>query len=295
MKNRNKIFTWTLVCLAWFLISSTSAILIDNSSEKVSEKTEWVNNQPKEGDNSPITLEGQASGNLNENESPKPASTVIYTQNFDHGGSLPIGWTTLSAGETQYPWEMVLDSESDYHAECKSNHVILGENITEWLYNNMDYINCSGYTNLELEFYMDYDYGNGNEYAEVLYATTKTGGAFVQLQKWNSKDVVGTQIIDLSAADGDPKVHIAFRYHGTFDWYMKVDDVILRSGEQDDGDDDDDDDGNGSGDKKSGGGIGDGVVNFLLSPIGLITVGGIIAVGVIVIIVVWVVKKKNRR
>ncbi|MFX1256590.1 MAG: hypothetical protein ACFFAN_01925 [Promethearchaeota archaeon] len=290
MKNRTRIFTWTLVYLAWLLISITSNIIVDNSSEKTSEKAEWVNDQPEEGDSAPIALESQASGNLNENESPKPASTVIFTEDFDNGGSIPSGWETGSALAYEFPWRMKLDKGSDYSAECNSFEAGSGHIIIEVLYTK-DYIDCSGYTSLELEFYMHYKYGNGNEYAQV--RVISEGG--VVDHTWNLEDVEGTQIIDLSYAAGDSEVRIAFRYKGSYDYWMIVDDVILRGEEQDDDDDDDDDDGNGNGHKKSDNGIDGGVVNFLLSPIGLIIVGGITVALVAIVIVVWVVKKKYRR
>ncbi|MFX1312681.1 MAG: hypothetical protein ACFFHD_08730, partial [Promethearchaeota archaeon] len=238
-------------------------------------------------------LENQASGNLNEIESPKPASTVLYTQDFDNGGSIPSGWATKSILPNKHPWKMELDKGSDYSAVCTS---LLAGEIREQLYMT-DYIDCSGYTSLELEFYMDYKYGDGFEYAQVQYKNS-TYSLFQSAQTWSGENVVGTQIVDLPYAAGDPEVRIAFYYRGTNDYYMLVDDVILRGEEQDDGDDDDDDnDGNGNGNdhKKSDDGIGGGVVNFLLSPIGLIAVGGITAALVAIVIVVWVVKKKHRR
>ncbi|MFX1259376.1 MAG: hypothetical protein ACFFAN_16090 [Promethearchaeota archaeon] len=296
MKNRNKIFMCTLVYLAWLLISSTSATTIDNSSEKASNKTEWINEQPEEGDNSATALENQASGNLNENESPKPASTVLFTEDFNHGGLIPDGWSRKSTGIDERPWVMVLGSGSgDYNAMAYS---IGGVNITEWLCMETDYIDCSDYTSVELEFYMDYDYHDGSdEYAMAAYTTsTKYPTWWYSAQKWDEENVQGTQILDLSFAAGDPEVRIAFVYRGTDDYRMIVDDVILRGEEQNDGNDNDhEDDDDNNGHKKSDDGIGGGVVNFLLSPIGLIAVGGITAAVVAVVIVVWVIKKRSRR
>ncbi|MFX1257358.1 MAG: hypothetical protein ACFFAN_05845 [Promethearchaeota archaeon] len=293
MKNRTRIFTWTLACLAWLLISSTSATMMNNSSEEAIEKSEWVNDQPEEGDNIPIALESKASGNLNENESPKPASTVVYTERFDNNGLLPDGWETESKGDVANPWKMLHESGTDYSARCTS--YLVGD-VTEWLsMKEEDHIDCSGYKSLELQFYLDYAFGNGPEYAQVMYKIS-SNSYWSSAQIWTAKDVQGTQILDLSSADGDPEVRIRFVYHGTFDLHMLVDDVLLIGEEQDDGDgDDDDDDDNGNGHKKSDEGIGGGVANFLLSPIGLIVVGGITAALVAIVIVVWVVKKKHRR
>jgi len=154
-------------------------------------------------------------------------SSVLYSQNFNNGGFTPSGWTTSGAGPNYHSWNMRLDSGIDYRAEANSDEAGSGTDITEWLYMTTSFSTVS-YTNISLQFYLDYHYYNGDEYAQVLYATSASYPTFYVLKTWNSNDVIGTQIVDLSVAAGNSQIHLAFRYHGTYDWYMRVDDVIVR-------------------------------------------------------------------
>ena len=154
----------------------------------------------------------------------------IFEQDFDLGGSSPSGWTTFSANTTtSQPWalendgyEFLFDTD-DYAAVCDSDAAGPGTNITEWLYTNTSF-NASQYTNLYLEFLLIYDYYDGDEYAQVLFANGSSYPNFMVLRTWTT-DTAGMQWINLSSAAGENEVYIAFRYHGTYDYYMLVDDV----------------------------------------------------------------------
>ena len=102
-------------------------------------------------------------------------------------------------------------------------------NITEWLFmNQTDSFNASEYSEIYLEFFLDYEYLNGNEYAQVLYANGTSYPTFTNLNTWTAS-INGTQWLNLSAAAGENKVYLAFRYHGTNDSYMYIDDVKVVS------------------------------------------------------------------
>ncbi|MFX1259858.1 MAG: hypothetical protein ACFFAN_18565 [Promethearchaeota archaeon] len=125
---------------------------------------------------------------------------------------------------------------------------------------------------------------------------------WVSIYRYDYEDVDpwGKITIDISSYCGNSRVLIMFTFdsmdenNNDYTGWL-VDDIMITNYLDDDGDDDDDDDDDGKGDKKSDGSIGGGVMNFLLSPIGLITVGSITAAVVTVVIVVWVIKKKSRR
>ena len=152
-------------------------------------------------------------------------SHTLFSEDFDNGGSLPTGWVTYSEGPDIHEWEMKLDSGSDYRAECSSDEAGPGTDITEWLYTTAG-TDASSYTSLTLQFYLDYNHYDGVEYARVLYATSLSYPTFYELETWYS-DTTGTESLDLSVAAGDPEVHLAFVYHGTYDWYMRVDNVVV--------------------------------------------------------------------
>jgi hypothetical protein len=156
-------------------------------------------------------------------------SEPIFEEDFDTGSLRPI-WTTYSENlTTSEEWFVnntgydFVYNGSDYAAICDSNKAGTGTNITEWLYTNTA-INASEYSYLYLEFLLAYDHNDGNEYAEVLYANTSSYPTFFTLRTWSS-DTFGPQRIDLSSAAGEEEVYLAFRYHGTYDHYMLVDDI----------------------------------------------------------------------
>lgn len=152
-------------------------------------------------------------------------SRMLFSEDFNNGGSLPTGWVTYSEGPDIHEWEMKLDSGSDYRAECNSDEAGSGTDITEWLYTTAG-TDASSYTSLTLQFYLNYNHYDGDEYARVLYATSLSYPTFYELETWYS-DTTGTESLDLSVAAGDPEVYLAFVYHGTYDWYMRVDNVVV--------------------------------------------------------------------
>ncbi|WP_455393266.1 OmpL47-type beta-barrel domain-containing protein, partial [[Eubacterium] cellulosolvens] len=154
----------------------------------------------------------------------------IFQEDFDTGGPLPPGWTTYSENTTtSQPWEMnntgydFVYGGDDYAAVCNSSAAGVGTNITEWLFTTTGF-NASSYSYLSLQFLIAYDHYNGDEFAEVLYANESTYPNFTSLKVW-TVDTYGHQRLDLSAAAGSDKVYLAFKYHGTFDRFMLIDDV----------------------------------------------------------------------
>jgi hypothetical protein len=157
-------------------------------------------------------------------------SEPIFEEDFDTGGSIPTGWTTYSENVTSnWEWEVVnsgynyVYSGSDYAAVTDSDDAGPGSNITEWLYMTTSF-NASQYSNLSLEFLLLFVEYDGDEYAEVLYSNGSTYPTFSELKKWTNT-TFGKQKLDLSSAAGENDVYLAFRYHGTYDYYMLVDDV----------------------------------------------------------------------
>ncbi len=151
----------------------------------------------------------------------------VYAEDFNHGGNMPSGWMVYSAGPDVHPWtiELRADCKKDYWAECNSNVLPTTTNITEWLYMT-DSFNATGYSSLDLEFYSYYRSFTGPEYAQVLYATSQSYPNFTVLETWDSTGKRHHHI-SLTAAAGDPEVHLAFIYHGIWDYYVEVDNIVV--------------------------------------------------------------------
>jgi hypothetical protein len=154
----------------------------------------------------------------------------VYAEDFNHEGSMPNGWAIKSTGPNVHPWTMELrtNCEKDYWAECSSN-VLPTTNITEWLY-MISGFDATAYSALDLEFFSHYRPNDGDEYAQVLYATSQSYPTFHMLENWTlpSSSAGGKHHhINLTAAAGDPEVRLAFIYHGTWDWDVQVDNIVV--------------------------------------------------------------------
>ena len=151
----------------------------------------------------------------------------VYAEDFNHEENMPSDWALYSAGPDVHNWtiEPRTNCNKDYWAECNSDEAGYGTNITEWLYMT-DGFNATSYSSLDFEFYSYYKSWDGDEYAQVLYATSQSYPTFYILETWNSTGERHHHI-DLTAAAGNPEVHLAFIYHGTYDWYVQADNIVV--------------------------------------------------------------------
>jgi C1A family cysteine protease len=170
-------------------------------------------------------------------------SEPIYEEDFDQDGAMPENWIVYSEGPDNRTWDMtntgydyVFDGD-DYGAFCDSNLSGPGTNITEWIYMNQSF-SAKGYSNVYLEFLLAYNHSDGDEYAQVLYSYGSKYPTFYNLKTWTN-DTYGKQRLNLSAVAGLDNVYLGFRYHGTNDHYMFIDDIRVTtnttSNEYDDG------------------------------------------------------------
>jgi len=146
---------------------------------------------------------------------------ILYEEDFNHGGAYPSGWTTWGEGPDYWPWIPVSMGDSDYAIYCNSDDPGMGTDITEWFYMSSISFDASSASNLFLEFYLDYNYYDGDEYGKVLI---NDGYGFTEVATYTS-DITGTQLIDISTYAGEDYLQIAFKYHGTWDWWMLVDEL----------------------------------------------------------------------
>ena len=153
------------------------------------------------------------------------ATETIYSQNFNTVP--PSVWATYSEGPDSWVWR---EEDNNNWAWCNSDEAGQGTSINEWLYMTSG-VNCSGYENLAVRFDSKYDYYNGDEFCQILYCTAEDYPTFTILEVWNSEeDEHDWTFMSIGLPDeteDNPSVHIAFRYHGTFDWYWKVDNLLI--------------------------------------------------------------------
>ena len=157
----------------------------------------------------------------------------VYFEDFNHGGNLPQGWITQSDGPDNYPWFSHNDDvpylygTDDYGIVASSYGAGPGKDITEWIYMSQSF-DATDFTSLQLNFqiaFLDYD---GDEFLEVLYANGSSYPTFNSLGYWTTS-TYGQKSINLSSAAGESDVYLAFKYHGTYDNYVIIDDVIVTS------------------------------------------------------------------
>ena len=157
----------------------------------------------------------------------------VYYEDFNHEGILPQDWATFSEGPDNYPWFSHNDDVpylyggDDYGVVSSSYGAGPGTDITEWIYMTQGF-DASDYKYLQLEFqmaFLDYD---GDESFSILYANSTTYPTFTTVKQWTSTEY-GKKSINISDAAGDTQVYLAFIYHGTYDNYVVIDDVVVTS------------------------------------------------------------------
>jgi hypothetical protein len=166
----------------------------------------------------------------------------IFSEDFDTGGSIPINWTTKSDVKKGNPWfvtnvdyQFVYNGD-DYGAVADCNYSGTPKDITEWLYMTTPF-STVGYSKLSLEFLLEFNASGTGDSAEVYYANKSTYPTFTMLKKWTNS-TIGMQELDLSVAAGEAEVYLGFKYTGTKDYYMFVDDVVVTANETINGYDD---------------------------------------------------------
>ncbi|MCD6162732.1 MAG: T9SS type A sorting domain-containing protein [candidate division Zixibacteria bacterium] len=149
----------------------------------------------------------------------------IYSQNFNTVP--PSGWATYSEGPDLWPWR---EEDNNNWAWCNSDEAGQGTDIKEWLYMTSG-VNCSNFENIAVRFWSKYVYYDGDEYCKLLYATEESYPTFTTIARWDSEeddhDWTPKTVPLPNSADGNSSIHIAFIYHGTYDWYWKVDDMVI--------------------------------------------------------------------
>jgi hypothetical protein len=151
----------------------------------------------------------------------------IFFEDFDSYTKFQSNWIRNSENTTyRQPWNLTnknysfVYNGSDYGVVCNSNQ---SQNITELMYSRYGF-NTSDYSSISLEFLLEFNKSNSNDYAQVLYANDTTYPNFTVLSTWTD-DTWGLQRLDLTAAAGEDSIYLGFKYHGENGNYMFIDDI----------------------------------------------------------------------
>ena len=143
-------------------------------------------------------------------------------------------WLVYQLGDANDAWELTTSSNSgDYAIWHDDNNVATGAN--DWIVSPA--IDLSDFANSELSFYQKntymasyYDYHG--VYVSTVGGDPSTDMTWVELSEESTAYTAYTEtLLDLSAYDGEERVHIAFVYHGDYatNWY--IDDVLVEGDE----------------------------------------------------------------
>ena len=162
--------------------------------------------------------------------------TTLFFEGFSNG--IPGEWTVMDGGDNPDPpvaeqtWTVPPTENSDQvnltdpFAICDSDGLGSGFNMDEELISPT--IDCSGYTQVELQFEHHFN-RFGPEHGDVDVRSDATGGAWVSVASFSGSDTQGVELVDISGhAVGQTDVEIRFHYYDAdYEWWWAVDNVTV--------------------------------------------------------------------
>lgn len=134
---------------------------------------------------------------------------VIITENFDHSGLLPTGWTTESHASRGIPWHTVQDAGDDW--SLSAGHTQYGNTDDEWLITPV--FDLTGWADVELWFYQTYIHHLSSA---TLRYSDNAGVSWNPMAIWNV-GTAGLVEFDVSVwADELSTVRFLFIFSGEF-------------------------------------------------------------------------------
>ena len=162
----------------------------------------------------------------------EPLTTLSY-DDF----AAPVGWSIVNGGTGAGPastWTnanpglRTLSLTAPYFI-CDSDELGTGFVMNEELISPIR--NCAGFVSVELQFSHEFNWYSGglDEQCDVDVRSSATGGAWVNVVKFQDADASGAVSVDISAqAAGQSDVQLRFHYYNAqFEWWWAVDDVFL--------------------------------------------------------------------
>jgi formylglycine-generating enzyme required for sulfatase activity len=136
---------------------------------------------------------------------------VLFSENFDHAGALPAGWTveSRSPAARTVAWAPVDQGGGDW--AMATGQASFEVPMDEWLISPA--INCTDWADLTLA--LNHAYSHGDSQARLRYSIDGAG-TWTTMSTWSSS-ASGPQSFDLSAfADSEPDFQLAFVFSGNF-------------------------------------------------------------------------------
>ena len=153
---------------------------------------------------------------------------VLLSEDFNHGGSDPPGWTIIDGGSNSGPpgrWHAVFEGDSDYYIESNSDDEGTGSTQDEELISPS--VNCLGKTGVFLRFWTQYshwfvDQGDVDVSVDggITWTTVMTFNADITPGKVYTVDIS-------SIADNQPDVRFRFHFVSSNQGWWRIDDVEM--------------------------------------------------------------------
>ncbi len=136
---------------------------------------------------------------------------TLFSENFDHAGALPAGWTveSRSPAARTVAWAPADQGGGDW--AMATGQASFEVPMDEWLISPA--INCTDWADLTLA--LNHAYSHGDSQARLRYSIDGAG-TWTTMNTWSSS-ASGPMSFDLSAfADGEPVFQLAFVFSGNF-------------------------------------------------------------------------------
>ena len=131
----------------------------------------------------------------------------LFTEDFNHSGSVPAGWTTQHLGSTEYPWQIYDEGADDYAYQVKNT--FLKEANERLISTNYD---LTQYYDLSVSFFCDY---LPNSSSSAYFQISTDGVTWTTLATF-SDSLDETVSYDISSeADGESYVQFRWVYSAT--------------------------------------------------------------------------------
>lgn len=160
-------------------------------------------------------------------------TTSLFFENF--AGGIPGTWTVVDGGTGSGPastWTTTNPGSRSLlvppFAIVDSDELGTGQTMDEQLITPV--VSATGFSHVSLELehaFRFYTQGQA-EKADIDVRSSVTGGAWVNVERFDSGDVSGHLSVDLTAyAAADLQVRFHY-YNAVFEWYWAIDDVTIR-------------------------------------------------------------------
>lgn len=154
---------------------------------------------------------------------------VLLSEDFDHKGSDPTGWTIIDGGNKSGPpgrWHAVFKEGANYYMESNADEGAGSTQDEELISPSID---CSGKTEVSLKFWTEYNH-QSIDYGDV-DVSIDGGNTWTTVKTFDADITPGkVYIIDISSVvDNQSDVRFRFHFVSSNEGWWRVDDIELLS------------------------------------------------------------------